>query len=101
MSIWSSIKNVFTNNEYKLAAEQQLAADLACSQACECKQKSAALEQQIVDLQKKLDESSTYINEQAYVIEQLREVAVEMRVVGKFKKADQTLLEKTDAILEE
>ena len=101
MSIWSSIKNVFTNNEYKLAAEQQLAADLACSQSCKCKEESTALEQQIVDLQKKLEESSAHINEQAYVIEQLREVAVEMRVVGKFKKADQTLLEKTDAILEE
>lgn len=101
MSIWSSIKNVFTNNEYKLAAEQQLAADLACSQSSKCKEESTALEQQIVDLQKKLEESSIYINEQAYVIEQLREVAVEMRVVGKFKKADQTLLEKTDAILEE
>ena len=38
---------------------------------------------------------------QSDVIEQLREVAVEMRTFGKFKKADQALLEKTDALLEE
>ena len=101
MSIWSSIKNVFTDNEHKLAAEQQLAADLACSQACKCTEATAALEYQIADLQKQLEEAHAQVTEQSDVIEQLREVAVEMRTFGKFKKADQALLEKTDALLEE
>lgn len=105
MSIWSSIKSVFTENEHKLAAEQQLAADLAdkaCQkQACQCKEASAALEQQIADLQKQLEEASAEITKQSDVIEQLREVTVELRTAGKFKKADQALLEKTDALLEE
>lgn len=97
MSIWSSIKNVFTDNEHKLAAEQQLAADLACK----CTEATAALEHQIADLQKQLEEAHAQVTEQSDVIEQLREVAVEMRTFGKFKKADQALLEKTDALLEE
>ena len=101
MSIWSSIKNVFTDNEHKLAAEQQLAADLACSQACKCTEATAALEQQITDLQKQLEEAHTEITEKSDIIEQLREVAVDMRVSGKFKKADQALLEKTDALLQD
>ena len=101
MSIWSSIKSVFTENEHKLAAEQQLAADFASSHACKCKETSAALEQQIADLQKQLEVASAEVTKQADVIEQLREVTVELRTVGKFKKVDQALLEKTDALLEE
>ena len=110
MSIWSSIKNLFTTNEHGLAADQQLAAELSAKayqqqicqqQICECNEASTALKQQIADLQKQLEEAHTEITEKSDIIEQLREVAVDMRVSGKFKKADQALLEKTDALLQD